>query len=315
MLFGIFAMLLLFGANIMAQQDSTLYKTIRNPSHWLDKPVTVLGIVEEYVDIELPYQEGEQRLTVEYILRGDFGDRIHIRSHLEVPETNTKYRVTGMFQQSAKPNIDYEIIETRREIIEQGPVVEYTGTFWDDYGLAVLIAGGVVVLLLIIFLSVLIFRQKPSVQPAQPPQEPSSGGMEDRPAFSSENDFKTIKVASSPPKTMRFIPGKLEIMNGEDKGKVFKMVGYPNADGSIVTMGREPGSGERAYSHIQLKDPTVSRKQAELIYKNGKLFMKNLSEVNLSMVNGKELSANEQTELKANDSVIRTGAIEFKYVV
>lgn len=322
---GIFALMLLSG-KAMAQQDSTIFNVLRNTNHWLDKQVTVRGIVDTYIPIELNYEEGETTHTVEYVLRGDFGNKILVRSTLSTPATHTVYEVTGLFQESNRPYGDYEIIEITRDFIAtvedgtEGTVAAaiadpQEASFWDRYGLPILIAGAVVVLLLIIFLSVLIFKKRPRYEEYY--REPVQN---QRPAFEEEQrgadqDFKTIKVEPNPPKTMRFIPGSLEIVGGEDKGKVFKMVGYPTGEGSVITMGRENGSGERAYSHVQLKDPTVSRKQAEIIYKGGKLFLKNLSETNHTQVNGKELAPHEQVELNANDSVIRTGAIEFKYVL
>lgn len=131
-----------------------------------------------------------------------------------------------------------------------------------------------------------------------------------------EADFRTIKIVPPAPQTITFIPGKLEIISGEDKGKSFRIAGFPTSEGSVVSIGREVVTGERAYAHIQLNEKfrTVSRRQAELIYKDHKLLIRNLSETNLTQVDGLELQPGECTELKP-DAKIRTGELEFQYKI
>ncbi|MGE5432937.1 MAG: FHA domain-containing protein [Syntrophomonadaceae bacterium] len=142
----------------------------------------------------------------------------------------------------------------------------------------------------------------------------SSGNNSSAPFY--DSDFRTIKIVPSAPQTITFIPGQLEIISGEDSGKSFRIAGFPTAGGSIVSIGREVVTGERAYAHIQLNEKfrTVSRRQAELIYKDHKLYVKNLSETNLTQVDGVELKPGECAELKP-DAKIRTGEIEFQYKI
>ena len=99
-----------------------------------------------------------------------------------------------------------------------------------------------------------------------------------------------------------------------DKGKSFKIAGYPTPSGNVVSIGREEIQGERKYAHIQLNQKTISRKQAEIISIEGKLYVKNISETNYTQVDGIELKPNEKVELKPN-STIRTGEIEFQYIL
>ncbi|HEX2869108.1 MAG TPA: FHA domain-containing protein [Ignavibacteriales bacterium] len=131
-----------------------------------------------------------------------------------------------------------------------------------------------------------------------------------------EADFRTIKIVPPAPQTITFIPGQLEIISGEDKGKSFRIAGFPTAEGSVVSIGREVVTGEKAYAHIQLNEKfrTVSRRQAELIYKDHKLLIRNLSETNLTQVDGLELQPGECAELKPN-AKIRTGELEFQYKI
>lgn len=340
-LLGICCVFILSG-KLSAQQDSTLIKVLSEPGHWFDKQVRVRGIVEEHIPFVRPYREGEQR-TIEFLLRGDFGNRVRVRSHFEAPETNKKYEITGIFQLSGleaseEKNYfpEFIIIETGRQHLDEvlaarvaQDAVATKEAWWDRNGLYVLIAAGAVVLILIILLLVLAFRKPspppaikqaapayspPPHPPAQPQPQPAahSPPPTETPAFSTPGQYKTIKLAVNAPKTMRFMPGSLEIMSSEDKGKVFRMAGYPTEHGSIVTLGRDAVSGQRGFSHIQLNDKTVSRKQAEIIYRDGKILLKNISETNYTQVDGQDIEPNSAIELH-DGSIIRTGAVEFKY--
>ena len=129
-----------------------------------------------------------------------------------------------------------------------------------------------------------------------------------------ESDFKTIKITSPTDKTLKFIPGQFIVLTGRDRGKPIRVAGFPTPEGSIVTVGREEASGERTYAHIQIELQTISRKQAELIYKEKKLFIKNLSETNPTLVNETEVKLNETMEVPL-ESEIRMGEIKFKYIL
>ncbi len=309
LLTGLCAVFLMIG-NLTAQQDSTLYKIINNPDFYHNKHVVVQGVVEQYIPIYLDYSEEELEKTVAYILRGDFGNKITIISHLQAPATNSKYRVSGLFQIVNDPKLTYEIIETRRvEIYAEAEAI----SFWEQYGLYILIFVGIILLILIVILFIVVLKKPAKISKTEPRIEKEIKKAEkEEPAFSTPSQYKTIRMAVNPPKTMRYMPGSLEIISGEDKGKSFKMAGYPTENGSIVTLGREVVTGEKAYSHIQLNDQTVSRKQAEIIYRDGKIFLKNLSEVNYTQVNDTDIKPNEIAEIQPG-SVIRTGAVEFKY--
>lgn len=154
-------------------------------------------------------------------------------------------------------------------------------------------------------------------------QSPTGGGSpsysaetfkEAQPDYTSDNEYKTIKIVKTSPKTLKFIPGKLIITDGADKGKEFRIAGYPTPNGFIVTIGRNEVTGDRAYAHIHLKEKTVSREQAELHYMGNKLYVKNLSETNYTQLNGIELRPGQSAEVTSG-STIRTGEIEFKYVI
>ncbi len=127
------------------------------------------------------------------------------------------------------------------------------------------------------------------------------------------SEFKTIKIAAPTEKTLKFIPGQFIVLTGRDRGKPIRVAGFPTPEGSIVTIGRDEVAGERAYAHIQLDLQTVSRKHAELIYRDKKLFIKNLSETNPTMVNEDEIPHGGEKEI-AFDNEVRIGELKLKYI-
>jgi hypothetical protein len=125
---------------------------------------------------------------------------------------------------------------------------------------------------------------------------------------------ETLKF-KAPPKTMKFVPGRLVIAAGPDQGKEFRIAGRPTPDGNVVTIGRAEVEGEKAFAHIQLGDTyrTVSRMQAEIIQKDDDtILLKNTSETNPTMVNGEQLPTGETEEIEDGD-MIRMGELMLRY--
>ncbi len=128
-----------------------------------------------------------------------------------------------------------------------------------------------------------------------------------------KDDMKTMVIPTDVSGTMRFMPGKLEVIKGENAGTTFRMAGYPTNDGtSVVTIGREKNTGPGEFAHIQLKERTISRKQAELLQKDGKVSIKNLSKTNYTQVNGEEIPPEHTRELKGGE-ILTFGEVDIKY--
>lgn len=143
-------------------------------------------------------------------------------------------------------------------------------------------------------------RIKSESSTSQAPEEESSGP-------------ETLKF-KAPPKTMKFVPGRLVIAAGPDQGKEFRIAGRPTPDGNVVTIGRAEVEGEKAFAHIQLGDTyrTVSRMQAEIIQQDDTILLKNKSETNPTMVNGNQVPAEQTVELDGGD-MIRMGELMIRY--
>jgi len=180
------------------------------------------------------------------------------------------------------------------------------------------IVGGIALLfLLVIAYFVLGSKKLPNKFEAESliaSEEATSGEVSPEPSPVRPSDFKTIRINIGGPKTLDTIPGKFEIISGRDIGKEFKMNGIPGPNGCVLTIGREKMTGDAAYSHIQLFEKTVSRRQAEIHYIDNKMFLVNLSETNPTQLNGVELKIAVATEI-LDESVIKTGEVEFKYLV
>jgi hypothetical protein len=283
---------------------TTVEDIVTNPGKFVDNAVEIEGFVMQYVP-------PTASTTSYYILKGSYGSVIKVNTFEAAPDINKKYRITGIVY--VDPVSKYPFVSEKSKISLE-PVLSPPSpprSWWeeDNHVIFVIVAAIVVLTLILIYLQFGRKRRKVLPEP-----EPVQGFDPVTPP--PQHDFKTIKISTAIPKTMKFIPGELVITSGQDKGKSFRIAGYPTPEGDVVTLGREVVSGDRQYAHIQLdqKFQTVSRKQAELINFGGKLFVRNVSETNVTQVDGLELRMGEKAELKPN-STMRTGELEFQYVI
>lgn len=323
-LFSFLAYLLLNTVTVSAEAERrTVEEIVKNPGRFSASFVETEGFIIHYVP-------EAQNTTSYYLLKGYYGDTLKVNTAEEKPEINQKYKVLGiLYMERAYKNgkVSYTafLSEKSKECLNC-QVVGATPVIMKEEGLSELayVIGGAAGLLIIGLFAYVIVKNKKSPQlhdwdnptiTTDYSQIPKT--MEIHNAAQSthpDSDFKTIKINTAPSKTMRLIPGKLEIIRGEDKGKTFLIQGYPTKEGSILSIGREEVTGERSHCHIQIDSryKTVSRKQAEIIYKDRKLFIRNLSETNITEVNGQELSLGDTVELQP-DCTIGMGEIEFQY--
>jgi len=316
-LFSILAISMLIGSTIVAQTGTTVEKITENPTSYENDEVEVEGLVSQYV--------AGRGATSHYLLKGDFGGIIKVNTAEPAPETNEKYRIIGIvyLDRSTREPFISEKSKTRigeappppTTIVKEDDVTVEEITESTDNTLLYIIIGAVVILIALLIFS-LNKKKEPRGEPTTVPgdEKPISGIKEAEPEFSSDNEYKTIKIVKTSPKTLKFIPGKLVITDGADKGKEFRIAGYPTPEGSIISIGRKDVKGERAYAHIRLMERTVSREQAVIISREGKLFIKNMTEVNFTQLNGEELTVGQMAEMKPG-STIRTGEVEFKYQI
>jgi membrane protein implicated in regulation of membrane protease activity len=121
-------------------------------------------------------------------------------------------------------------------------------------------------------------------------------------------DGKTIRFHRPVDGTLQMLPGRLDIVEGEDKGQTIRFV---RAGASPeVTFGRSEGP---AYRHIQLRAPTVSRKHAHMRYRDSIWSIRNLSTTNPVVVNGEDLSAEGSERTLREGDRIEMGEIAFVF--
>jgi hypothetical protein len=301
-----------------AQYNPTTIETIvTNPEKFADGAVEITGTVTLFAPAASPS-------TGHYLLKGASGTAIRVNTTDGSPELRRKYKVSGIVYLDPTTRVPFISEKSRvRTDLPEGATsaaaaeAEEGGT-WDKAWLLLILVAALV------GVTVLLFRRQskpsPMIEAPASPLEPAPAPeqVEASPAAPAEcaPDLKTVRIVPPSPKTMRYVPGELVVLSGEDKGKSFKIAGYPTPEGSVVTIGREPVADERAFAHIQIEERfhTVSRKQAELIWKEKKLFVKNLSDTNPTQVNGIEIKPGKRVQLKPG-SIMRTGELEFEYKV
>jgi hypothetical protein len=183
--------------------------------------------------------------------------------------------------------------------------------WWKKPAFIIMILAGILLLVLIIVLLLRrkqsnIYQPSPSTISSLPGKDPITANSPAR------EDLKTIIIPMTIPKTVRVFPGEFEIVAGLDKGKKFKMPGYQTNDGLRITIGREKVNGELGQFHIELKDTTVGRKQAEIYFTNNIAYLKSLGETNHSLVDGQDILPGNTVELKPN-AVMQFGDVSLVY--
>ena len=109
--------------------------------------------------------------------------------------------------------------------------------------------------------------------------------------------------------TLQFLPGRLEISSGLDTGREIRFVRVPGPNGTEVTFGRNVGP---LYRHIQLRDQTVSREHARLVFADGNWTLTNLSTTNPVAHNGRILRLAEEQPLGDGDR-LEMGEVVFNF--
>lgn len=298
-----FAMLLL-SQPLLAQVETDITSINENPGNFVNENVVIEGLVTQYVP-------GSSNTVAYYILRDDLGSEIQVNTTIGAPNTNEKYRVIGVVYHE---NRRLFVSETSRESLAT-PLLLYF-----------LIAGAVILLLVIL---VIVFSKNQSAENSSsqpsPTPEPAAAPAPATPADPPASDFfesggeHTI-VIDREYMTMKALPGKLVVLNGEQANKKLNLFGASSTEGTMITIGRnspdwkkqlKPG---REHAHIRIEDSTktVSRLQAEFIYSDGKMKVKNLAQANPTLVDGNELGVGQAAILE-NGTIIEAGNVKLKY--
>ena len=301
---AILVALIMVPATVMAQ-DSVEDILDAGASKVNDR-VTVEGTITQYI-------RGDGENTAHYLLKGAYGGIIRVNSGSGEPDINERDRVTGVVYQDSNGRSVF-ISEQSRTKLDGAATNDRSSSSSTIIVVLIVAAVGIIAYLL-------LRQSRQSTAAASPlnfapkDSKPNSASVDSGPATTMQpfGELATIRM-TKPPKTVKFIPGTLEVLSGKDAGKTLRLCGYPDGNGSVVTIGRERVAGERAYAHLQLSDqyPTVSRKQAEFRYRNGTLYVKNLSRTNPTQLDGNELLPGEERELRSG-STLSMGELQLTY--
>ena len=110
--------------------------------------------------------------------------------------------------------------------------------------------------------------------------------------------------------TLEFLPGRLEIVQGEDVGQEIHFVRQVGDNDVTITFGRSEGPPLR---HVQLLDPTVSRHHARMTYTGQHWQLSNLSTTNAVLLNGSSLPGHGAGITLQDGDRLEMGAVMFVF--
>ena len=110
--------------------------------------------------------------------------------------------------------------------------------------------------------------------------------------------------------TLEFLPGRLEVVGGEDTGQEIHFARPVGEDEVTVTFGRSEGPPLR---HVQLLDPTVSRHHARMTYMGLRWHLSNMSTTNAVVLNGAPLPDHGDGITLQDGDRIEMGAVVFVF--
>jgi FHA domain len=132
------------------------------------------------------------------------------------------------------------------------------------------------------------------------------------PAARTNGAAATSKVVHEIPPmdgTLQFLPGRLEVVDGESPGRDIRFV---RTWGEVpeITFGRVTGP---PYRHVQLRSQTVSRQHARMQYVDGRWKLTNLSQTNPVLINGQALDSAHGHRVLRDGDQIEMGEVVFRY--
>ena len=110
--------------------------------------------------------------------------------------------------------------------------------------------------------------------------------------------------------TLEFLPGRLEVVGGEDIGQEIHFARPVGEEDVTVTFGRSEGPPLR---HVQLLDPTVSRQHARMTFAGQRWHLFNTSTTNAVLLNGAALPDHGNGITLQDGDRLEMGAVVFVY--
>jgi hypothetical protein len=109
--------------------------------------------------------------------------------------------------------------------------------------------------------------------------------------------------------TLQFLPGRLEVVDGESPGRDIRFV-RTWGETPEITFGRVTGP---PYRHVQLRSQTVSRQHARMQYVDARWKLTNLSQTNPVLINGEALDSAHGNRVLRDGDQIEMGEVVFRF--
>lgn len=293
--------LLTFGI-LLALEPVDIKTILNDPYHFRQSLIMIRGTVTQYGDEANPYSQY-------YYLRDNNGAIIKIIADLSLPIVNKPYEIEGTVFINEKGEVN--IIERKKkELITFSSQQPQAKKEIENYGIYYLI-GVAVIFLVIVIIFALIMRKSQEYPIPIPGPTIEKKRLNNRPKPVPMIEGGTIKMARPPAGTLKLLPGKLEVVSGEDIIKNIRFYKAKAQEETEITFGRNPGT-DHNYTYIQLKSDTVSVKQAKLIYTNGKYRLINYSTINPTIVNNQPLG-HECSVILEEGTKIEMGVVTFVF--
>ena len=303
-------MLICFGlfAGSCEAESLSIREILVDASNYSDRQVQVEGRVERWIEL------GSAEKTGLYVLKDNYGDMLQIKTMEAIPPVGENITVKGLVIFDSKKNEYY--LQSLNILNASNPKVEshekssgYRSSFFTKlipgYGTAMkLLALAAVAMIVLLFIVVIAVRVKKG-----------KNKVFDVPDFSFDGT-RTIKIdvngqfvgsEENSEGTLMLMPGHFKITKGpkELEGQLYRPA-------SVLTkVGREEASVNKSSGWITFPPnfTTISRYQADLVFKDGVYFVENKSRSSVTKVNGVPLTYDKPYRL-SNKDIIAFSEIE-----
>jgi len=297
---------LIFASLVFSQEKVSTNDLKTDFSKYENERIMIEGFITQWIP-------DAAQTTEMYFLKDDWGGIIRVRTSMGHPEVGKKFQVIGVVDKDDTTDDIFISEESRILLDEEGGDNKITFMEWISKNWPYLAAGAgilIIILLVVIILYALRQRKAMTTDISVTPTEGEEPG-EEEPEPSEIVEGKTVKMAVPPPGTLKLLPGKFVVLEGDEKIDEIRFYKEKGTTETEITFGRAEKKG---YSHIQLKPRTVSAKQAKLIYAGEDFTLINYSKTNPTRVNEEDLSENDSVKLKDGDK-IEMGEMIFEFKI
>jgi len=308
-----------------ASNDTSIKKLKSKADDYLNTAVSIEGML-----VNRDNSDRKVHMAKTFLIYDKSNDTIEVR--LE-EKTELEYGVDYEIKGKLKRNEDGKLLIDA----DQFECIDCEDEKKESNSTLFLIIGIAALILVLFIASILKQRKKePRVNPVEKYTR-SSQNISVKPTVNSSdaiNDYHTIafninelpknkEQPASPAKTvvmqkpqqtgLQLLPGNFTILSGSSQQEEIKLFGKFTSLGLIATVGREPGSRDEQKTHLELANNTVSRRHAEIIYRDNILIIKNLSSTNPTKMGTKEMKVGEELEL-VTGATVTIGTVLIRYL-